>query len=795
MPVAAAMGLYVAEHRTEFGTLPYMVRQVIIGLLFGGIAILGTEFGIQTTDATMNVRDASPLVAGLLFGGPAGIIAGVVGGVERWLAALWGRGMFTRVACSVATIAAGLYAALLRKRMFDNKLPSWSLAFAIGVVVEVLHLTLVFVTNMDNIPRAFTVVRACAPIMIPCNALSVALATLAVAILAKIKLHKDPPDRELSNSIQAGMLIAVVVGLVVTTMFTAMIQNNISELQTESLLKLNIEDVSADVDDALNEKLLNDTRKVARYINSVERAKTLKMDEVAQQFDVTEINVIDKTGTIVASTYDRFIGFDMASGAQSKEFLVLLNEDKKEFVQSYRNISYSDAEQRKYAGVVIDGGFVQVGYDAVDFQKAISEEVPEAVRNRHVGESGGLVIADATGIVYGSQNDAGTETLRQTGLADALNTAHPGEVFVATYYDTPVVAMYQLAEGYRIIAFQPVEEAQFSRNVAVLVTEFMEIIVFAALFTVIYFLVKRVVVDNIHRVNRVLGTITAGNLDASVEVRSNEEFSSLSDDINTMVDALKRAIAEAAARIDAELEYARTIQSGALPRPMEPNPQRDGFSIFAQMDAAKEVGGDFYDYYFLDDNHFAFLVADVSGKGIPAAMFMMKAKTLIQSLAETWLPVDEIFTRANNQLCEGNEAEMFVTAWMGVVELDTGHVVYANAGHNPPVVGTERGDFEYRKARPNLVLGGMAGIPYRIYEMDLKPGEIIFLYTDGVTEATNAQNQLFGDDRLVESLNRHSKMAMEDLCNAVHKDVDDFVGEAPQFDDITVLALRFEGRK
>ncbi|MDO4797034.1 MAG: SpoIIE family protein phosphatase [Coriobacteriales bacterium] len=795
LPVVAAAGMYLAEQRSKFGKLPYMARQAIIGLLFGGIAILGTEFGIQTPDATMNVRDASPLVAGLLFGGPAGVIAGVVGGVERWFAVLWGQGMFTRVACSLATIAAGLYAALLRKRMFDDKLPPWSLAFAIGIVVEVLHLTLVFVTNMDNIPRAFLVVRACAVLMIPCVAVSVALATLAVTILAKVQLHKDPPHRELSYSIQAGMLVAVALGLVVTTLFTSLIQDNISALQTKSLLELNISDVASDIDDASNEKMLSETRKVARYLGSVEHAKQLDLNEVAQQFDVPEIDVVDEKGIIVACTNKDFVGFDMASGAQSAEFLVLLDGKTTEFVQDYQDISYDSNVQRKYAGVAIDGGFVQVGYDALEFQNAIAQEVREVVRNRHVGESGSLVIADATGMVYGSQGGVGTETLRQTGLADAVSRAKPGEVFTATFYDVPVFAMYQIAEGYRIIALQPIDEAQFSRNVAVLVTMFMEIIVFAGLFTVIYFMVKRVVVDNIHRVNRVLGTITAGNLDASVEVRSNEEFSSLSDDINTMVSALKRAIAEAAARIDAELEYARTIQRSALPKPMEPNLSEDGFAVYAQMDAAKEVGGDFYDYYHLDDNHFAFLVADVSGKGIPAAMFMMKAKTLIKSLAETWLPVDEIFTRANNQLCEGNDAEMFVTAWMGVVELDTGHVVFANAGHNPPVVGTPQGGFEFRKVRPNLVLGGMEGIPYRIYEMDLKPHEIIFLYTDGVTEATNGQNELFGDDRLVESLNEHCSLTMEGLCNAVHKDVDEFVGEAPQFDDITVLALQYEGRK
>ncbi len=797
LPVVAAVFFYFMEKETKFGGLSYITRQVVIGLVFGGIAVLGTEFGIKTTDATMNVRDASPLVAGLLFGGPAGMIAGFIGGVERWFAALWGRGMFTRLACTLATIAAGLYAALLRKYMFDDKKPTWSFAFAIGIVVEVLHLTLVFVTNMDNTPQAFTVVRACSIVMIPCNAISVALATLAVTLLCRRK--KEDEDlasrREISRTIQAGMMVAVVVGLIATTLFTAMLQNNIANDQSRSLLDLNIQDVMANVDDVSNTRMLKTAHAVANNIGSVERAKTLSLNEVAQQFDVPEIDVIDDKGIIVASTNKEFVGFDMASGEQSAEFLVLLDGSTTELVQRYQPISYDANQNRKYAGVAIDGGFIQVAYDGPTLQSTIESDIREAANNRHVGEAGGVIVVNAVGEVLGNVDDVGVETLRQTGLADAVKTAGEGVLFEATYYDVPVFAMYRTAEGYRVIALLPVEEALFSRNVAVLVTMFMEVIIFASLFTVIYFLIKHVVVDNIRRVNHVLGTITAGNLDASVEVRSNEEFSSLSDDINQMVGALKHAIAEAAARIDAELEYAKSIQESALPKPIDHDTTSEGFQIFAHMDAAREVGGDFYDYFMLDQYHMAFLVADVSGKGIPAAMFMMKAKTLIKSLAETWLPVDEVFTRANNQLCEGNDAEMFVTAWMGVVDLNNGHVVFANAGHNPPVVKRGDGPYTYHKVRANLVLGGIEGIPYAIHELDLEPGDTIFLYTDGVTEATNGQNELFGEDRLAETLEANANGSVEELCNVVHRKVDVFVGDEPQFDDITVLAFRFMGRE
>lgn len=684
LPVVAAAVVYQLQSATAFGQWPYIRRQALIGVLFGLIAILGTEFGIVTHDATMNVRDASPLVAGLLFGGPSGIIAGVIGGVERWFAALWGRGMYTRLACTFGTMAAGLYAALLRKLMFDDKKPTWPFALVIGGVVEVLHLTLVFVTNMHDVEQAYTVVRACSFPMIGCNALSVALATMVVTWMSRARSVFSSNRREISQLVQRGMFVAVLVAFVLTSLFTGVLQTNLSVERANSVLSLSVTDAES---------------------------------------TVAEASRVATTPTEL----EAFLGAEL--------------------------------------------------------------------NHQPVGESGRMLVADAQGNVLGAAGEAEGQTLESVGLASAIAAADELTLIRAEYLGSPAYVMYADVEGYRLVAIEPVGEANLSRNISMLLGSFMEVIIFALLFTVIYFLIKHVVVDNIREVNQTLGVITDGDLEASVEVRGNEEFSSLSDDINHMVDALKLAIAEAAARIDAELEYARDVQRSALPKPVQTDPARDGYTIYASMDAAREVGGDFFDYYMLDDNHLAFLVADVSGKGIPAAMFMMKAKTLIQSLAQTWLPVDEVFTRANDQLCEGNDAQMFVTAWMAVVDLSTGHAVFANAGHNPPALRHAGGSFAYQRVRPNLVLGGMDGIPYAIHELSLAPGDTLFLYTDGVTEATDAHNGLFGEDRLLATLDAHADDSVEEMCHAVHEDVDAFVGEAPQFDDITVLAFNYAGRE
>ena len=365
-------------------------------------------------------------------------------------------------------------------------------------------------------------------------------------------------------------------------------------------------------------------------------------------------------------------------------------------------------------------------------------------------------------------------------------------IFSTEFDGKPYLGEYEFAEGYYIVGVIGEEEALFMRDVSVYLSSFMEVLIFAALFALVYFLIKKLIIDNLNEVNRALSKITNGNLDVTVDVRDNEEFASLSDDINSTVDTLKRYISEAEARIDAELEFAKQIQHSALPSVFPPFPNRREFDIYARMDTAKEVGGDFYDFYMLDNSTIAFLIADVSGKGIPAAMFMMKAKTIIKDLAESGMSVDEIFTQANAKLCENNDAGMFVTAWMAIVDLKTGIMSVANAGHNPPVIKRADGKFDYEKMRAGFVLAGMEGLKYRKTEIQLSPGDRIYLYTDGVTEATDSDEQLYGEDRLVNLLNSLSKneLDVQPLCDAVKRDIDRFVGDAPQFDDITMVSFR-----
>ena len=341
----------------------------------------------------------------------------------------------------------------------------------------------------------------------------------------------------------------------------------------------------------------------------------------------------------------------------------------------------------------------------------------------------------------------------------------------------------------------PEKEAYSSRDINVYLNSLMEVLVFALMFGAIYTLIKYLVVKKIQSVNRSLSKIIDGDLNETVKVNSSEEFVSLSSDINSTVSTLKHYIDEAAARIDKELAFAKEIQLSALPSVFPPYPKIKHFDVYATMQPARDVGGDFYDFYMVDKSKVAFLIADVSGKGIPAAMFMMTAKTMIKNLAETGSDVDEVFTKSNAKLCESNDAGMFVTAWMGVLDYHTGHVTFCNAGHNPPLLYRKGKGYEYIKEKPGFVLAGMDGLKYKAQEFDLEPGDRIFLYTDGATEATNTDKELFGEDRLLKSLDSDPQLPLKDAVAHVKQDIDAFVGEAEQFDDITMLILEFRSGK
>ena len=269
-------------------------------------------------------------------------------------------------------------------------------------------------------------------------------------------------------------------------------------------------------------------------------------------------------------------------------------------------------------------------------------------------------------------------------------------------------------------------------------------------------------------------------------------FATISEKTVQYMDQLVKVTAEKE-RIGAELSLATDIQSTMLPHIFPAFPNRTEFDIYASMDPAKEVGGDFYDYFLVDDDHLAMVMADVSGKGVPAALFMMASKIILQSVAMLGNEPAEILNKTNEAICSNNDAEMFVTVWMGILELSTGKLTAANAGHEYPVIKRPDGNFEIYKDRHGLVLGAMAQSKYKQYELLIEPGTKLFFYTDGVPEANNADKEAFGMDRMVEALNADPNVSPQQILQNVRKAVDAFTEEAEQFDDLTMMCLEYIG--
>ena len=285
-----------------------------------------------------------------------------------------------------------------------------------------------------------------------------------------------------------------------------------------------------------------------------------------------------------------------------------------------------------------------------------------------------------------------------------------------------------------------------------------------------------------------------------IDIKTGDEIESLSQSFNFMLAELENYIANLSKvtaekeRIGAELDIAKHIQASMLPCIFPAFPERKEFDIYATMEPAKEVGGDFYDFFMVDDTHLAIVMADVSGKGVPAALFMVIGKTLIKDHTTPGRDLGKVFTEVNQLLCESNSEELFITAFEGVLDLVTGEFVYVNAGHEMPFICKAGGDFEPYKIRAGFVLAGMEGMKYRAGSMTLEPGDKIFQYTDGVTEATNLKNELYGMNRLGAILNKVKGGTPNDILPAIKKDIDEFVGDADQFDDITMLCLEYKAR-
>ncbi len=647
--------------------------RLLLGFIYGMSAVFSTHFGIHYGGMIINERDLGPLCAGLFFDPLSGIIAGIIGGVERYIAGTYfGIGSYTRIACSVSTCLAGFVAAFMNIFIFNKRKPSALYAFFMGAVMEVFHMYVVLITHRDDMNMAYYVVRICSiPMILFCG---VGLAACSAVLLIHDKEWRNPfkkiPDREilLAQKFEFWLFVATLVIIVTNFVFTFRVQTQAA-----------IQDARSDL-----VAISDDIRETYQSLRDYEGNTNILRFHVGSEgcFDI-----VQHTGYIIAGTH------------QGKA----LDKDKLQLMIDHRN---DDMFQTKYFG---------------------------------------------------------------------------RDVFCHSE---------QLDVAYYLVVAKPETEVYYDRNAGAFETAFYDILMLTVIYVTISMLVQAIVVNNLNMVNSSLHKITGGDLSETVEVRSTTEFASLSDDINQTVDVLKGYIDAAEHRMAQELEFARQIQASALPQNF--HMPRNDIEIYATMDPAKEVGGDFYDFFFIDNERFALVIADVSGKGIPASLFMMRSKAALRSTVGPSLSPAEILQKVNNTLCEGNDTDMFVTVWVGIINLTTGLMSCANAGHEYPIIRHNGGDYELVKDSHSPALAVMEDIRFREYELQLNPGDELFVYTDGIPESINTDIEQYGTERLLKVLNNNKDIQYDRLLPRVRHDIADFCKGADQFDDITMLAFKFK---
>ncbi|MBE6392682.1 MAG: hypothetical protein E7044_01300 [Lentisphaerae bacterium] len=494
-----------------------------------------------------------------------------------------------------------------------------------------------------------------------------------------------------------------------------------------------------------------------------------KLDTLRKKLDVDELHVSDDKGILIASRANEaasgvksYRNYNMASTAQSAAFMPAITDPSFELVQDPQ-INGAKGIYFQYAGVArIDKpGIVQIGYRPERIIEAQHlADIKQIEKETRIGTNGSLRITESTGL------PAGYKKVFRTSSS----------LLLCIVYDK-----------YLLTAELPQEEMYVSRDSILKVLIIGNLILFGVIFLLVSRLLQKVVINGIYSVNDSLNEITGGNLEKKVTVSTTTEFCTLSNGINATVSALKKAIEDEAKRLDDELETGRMIQTSVLPVDFKDN---ERYVLHAGMFTAREVGGDFYDFFALDEDNLAILIADVSGKGITAALYMMTAKTLLKELIQKYPPA-EAFDLANQELCKNNKAHMFLTAFAGVINLKTGIMTCVNAGHNPPVLKHADGTAEYLRIKHSLVLSASRKARYTAVDLQLKKNDQIILYTDGVTEAMNCSKQLFGEERFLKTLSGSIVTPMETV-HLIRAEVSEFAGSTPQNDDITLLVMEYK---
>ncbi len=809
LPVLVTGLFLLLTHKVKaFRELKWWQCQISSGLVLGLCSVAALFMALGPRIVPLNVVDAPIFISSLAMGPLSGIITGALALSARLINDFADSGAIelVEIPAILTTATIALAMPLIKRFLFRKQTVGWYYGIVMGIAFEALFAFYIYLFYFDKQGAAYNIVSTTGWQMLLSVSLTVGAGLLVWSLpdwraASKKKETKGLGPFKLKNALGLGLFGTLLVSLTLALGFAFVGQGQTAYSQMKIELTMSIRDASYRVRE-LSDRRFGDSAIVvsaALQDNPDEDRNEILSGEVAP-LGITVANFVGIDGVVAYSSDPLEIGRDLRTdyGTFVPNFLTLLEAKTEDGSDAEMVLNYDDELGMKYAARAYfeDGsvtGIVMIGAETSAYYNLMSSSITMAAHNHHVGNNGFLfIVSPSTNYVISSSLvEIEGKAFHKIGfviIQEGVGVLAPS---IATYDGEEYYFLTVAYDTYSIWCAYPVSEMNYQRDSAFFMIASLLLVVVGIIFLFVFALLDWQVIGKLDRLGDKLESIAQGNLDEKVGRLGNEEFDRLGASADKTVGVLRGYIAREASRFDRDLAVARDLQFGSLPS-VDHLLEYHDFKIGALMRPAREVGGDFYDFFLLPDGRLAFLIADVSDKGIPAAMFMMRAKAVIHSLCQMKLPPNEVFAQTNRLLVEKNDLNMFITAWLGFLDRETGEVEYVNAGHNPPLL-RKKWAYEYLNDDPSPVLGAFRNSVYALRKLKLRPLDGLFLYTDGVTEATDISFNLFGEGRLRSFLDSYGDFEPGKMCDKVLEKVDAFLASADQNDDITMLSLAYMG--
>ena len=818
----AAVFHFLDKKVARFSRLRPIIKQSIGGVLLGGCAIGALYLSVEYFDTSLSSINASVLLSSLALGPISGSITGVMAVVARFLHDSFDSGSITQYEYPglITTTAIAILAPLVKHFLFRKEEVSWYYGALLGATFEALWTLSFFAVFNDALKTAYEIVSVVGWRSVATVASSVGGGLLIIMLIDVFPLRKKKEEKaarisrfKLKNTLGIGLMLALAATLSLSLGAAYGTQSKAAYGQMANELTLNAQNLASSITETGDIRFAEYAKMVSGSFAAPDSADyNAELAEAIYMLPITNASFIGEDAKVAYSSDASLIGKDIRTDFEEQVAdLTSLLEDpvagdvvvlpliEKKLVPGSGGSIGPLTRGVKYTAIRFISadlkGMILLASSISEYTKALDPVIAAAAHNRRIGESGYLFICSSasTGQFIVSAGKDGLEGKRifQTGITFVQNADDANPIGLLTAFNEPCYYLVIPHESYFIYGIYPESEVNFQRDSTFYMIAYLLLLVVGVIFLLVFALLDWQVIGKLQRLGDKLESISGGNLETKVGRLGNEEFDRLAYSVDETVGVLRGYIDREAKRIDHDLALARDIQFGSLPS-VAPLLKYHDFKIGALMTPAKEVGGDFYDFFLLPDGRLAFLIADVSDKGIPSAMFMMRAKAMIHALCQLGLPCDEVFADTNRNLIEKNDLNMFITAWLGFLDRETGALEYVNAGHNPPLL-RKKWAYRYLDDDPSPVLGAFSDASYERRTLKLKPLDGLFLYTDGVTEATNAKMELFGEERLCDFLNGFADFEPEKMCDSALAAVNAFLDGSDQNDDITMVSLTYMG--